>query len=159
MKKLFIIFILPLFLSACSTPQPAPPAKAILTGLTGNECHQQKAILESFLIKTNSVEVSAFLEEDMVREVIRPLFPQFDIDSEQCSGYTAAMRDEAEGLILSRRAEFRSYLIRICSLPHDDEKQDASGMSYSGEQYAASVAALKYLNASTDECYKKSPGI
>lgn len=100
--------------------------------------------------------MSRFLDENMVRELIRPLSSEFDIDSKQCSGYTAAMRDEAESLLLSRRDEFKSYLIRICRIPGDDENHDAGGMSYNQQQYMAAVAALEYLNASTDACYRKS---
>ena len=99
--------------------------------------------------------MSRFLDENMVRELIRPLFSGFDIDTKQCSGYTAAMREEVESLILSRRDEFKSYLIRICRIPTDDENYDAGGMTYNQEQYVAAVAALEYINASTDDCYIK----
>jgi hypothetical protein len=152
MKKLFIISILPLFLSACLTPSPS--TKTTQANLAKKECHHQKAILENFLIRTNSIEMSAFLEEDMVREAIRPLSAEFDIDTKQCSGYTAAMRDEATSLLLSRRDEFKSYLLRICGLPTNDENYDVSGMAYNQKQHMAAIAALEYLKASTDECYK-----
>ena len=99
--------------------------------------------------------MSTFLEEDMVRELIRPLFSGFDIDTKQCSGYTAAMRDEVESLLLSRRDEFKSYLIRICRTPSNDENYDAGEMAYNQEQHIAAIAALEYLNASTDDCYIK----
>lgn len=153
MKKLFIIFILPLILSACVTPSPS--TKSTQVSLAKKECHHQKAILENFLIRTNSIEMSAFLEEEMVRELIRPLSGEFDIDTKQCSGYTAAMRDDIESLLLSRSNEFKSYLIRICRLPGADEKYDAGERAYNQEQYTAAVAALEYLNASSDECYTK----
>ena len=100
--------------------------------------------------------MSTFLDENMVRELIRPLFSGFDIDTKQCSGYTAAMRDEVESLLLSRSDEFKSYLIRICRPSSINENYDAGERAYNQEQYMAAVAALEYLNASTDECYKKS---
>ena len=150
MKNLSIIFILPLFLSACFTTSPSTKSSSTI-----DQCHDQKAILDSFSKKTYSVEMSTFLDENMVREIIRPLVSGFDIDTKQCSGYTAAMRDEATSLLLSRRDEFKSYLIRICRPPGDDGNYDAGEMAYNQEQYLAAVAALEYLNASTDECYKK----
>lgn len=153
MKKLFIIFILPLILSACVTPSLS--TKSTQANLAKEGCHHQKAILENFLIRTNSIEMSAFLEEEMVRELIRPLSGEFDIDTKQCSGYTAAMRDDIESLLLSRSNEFKSYLIRICRLPGSDEKYDAAERAYNQEQYTAAVVALEYLDTSSDECYKK----
>ncbi|MDT8318300.1 MAG: hypothetical protein RQ824_09985 [bacterium] len=155
MKKLFIIFILPLFLSACSTSSTS--TKSALPASPMDQCQHQKSILESSLIRANAIEMSAFLEEEMVREIIRPLSGGFDIDTEGCSGYTEAMRDDIKSLLLSRRDEFVSYLVRICATPYDDEHYDASGMSYNQEQYMAAVAALEYLDASADQCYKKSP--
>lgn len=154
MKKLFIIFILPLFLSACFTSSPS--TKSTLASSAIEECQHQKAILDNFIRTTSSIEKSHFLEEDMVRELIRPLFMGFDIDTETCSGYTTAMRDEVESLLLSRSDEFKNYLIRICKPPGDNKNYDAGEMAYNQEQYMAAVAALEYINASTDECYKKS---
>ena len=150
MKKILIIFILPLFLSACSTTSPSTKNSSTI-----DQCFDQKAILDNFVRTTYSVEMSAFLDENMVREIIRPLVSGFDIDTKQCSGYTAAMRDEATSLLLSRSDEFKSYLIRICKTVRDDENYDAGGMTYNQEQYLAAVAALEYLNASTDDCYIK----
>jgi len=156
MKKLFIIFILPIFLSACFTSSPS--RKRAQASSTMDQCREQKAILESFLVTSNSIEMSHFLDENMVRELIRPLSIGFDIDTEQCGGYTEAMSDDVKSLLLSRRDEFVSYLIRICRLPYDDENNAVSKMTYNQEQYMAAVAALEYLNASTDGCYKKSSG-
>jgi len=154
MKKLFIIFILPLFLSACFTSSSS--TKTTQASLAIEECHHQKAISDNFIRTTYSIEMSAFLEEEMVREFIRPLFMGFDIDTEDCSGYTSKMRDEVTSLLLSRSDEFKSYLIRICRPPLDDENYDAGEMAYNQEQYMAAVVALEYLNASTDECYKNN---
>lgn len=154
MKKLFIIFILPLFLSACFTSSPS--RKTTQASLAIEECHDQKAILDSFVKTTYSIEMSAFLEENMVRDLIRPLFSGFDIDTENCSGYTTAMRDEATSLLLSRSDEFKSYLIRICRPSGANENYDVSEMAYNQEQYISAVAALEYINASTDECRKNS---
>ena len=151
MKKLFIIFILPLFLSACFTSSPS--TRATQASLAGEECFDQKAILDSFVRTTYSIEMSTFLDENMVRGLIRPLYSGFDIDTGQCSGYTTKMRDEATSLLLSRKDEFKSYLIRICRTSHDDESYDAGERAYNQEQYMAAVAALEYLNASTDGCY------
>jgi len=161
MKKPLIIFILPLFLSACLTPSPSQKStlKTAQTGLKKDECREQKAILESFLITGNSIEMSRFLDENMVREIIRPLFGGFDIDSENCSGYTAAMRDEATSLLLSRRDEFRSYLLRICSIPFDDGSHDGGGVSFDQQQNTAAAAALEYIDAPTGECRKKGFGL
>ena len=154
MKKLFIIFTLPLFLSACSTSSPS--TKSTQASLVTDECYHQKSILNSFVKTTYAIEMSSFMEEEMVRELIRPLSPEFDIDTKQCSGYTAAMRDEATSLLLSRRDEFRSYLVRICSIPFDDESHDAGLMSFNQQQYRAAAAALEYIDAPTGECRKKS---